>query len=69
MAAKLRIVLWIGIVLFFLPLFGIPTLWKNGITIILGALVIYLVFRLKYAYKKLRFEHRDDVPVSPTIHG
>ncbi len=74
MVGKLRLLLWIGIVLLFLPFFGVVDVIKTALTIGIGILLIILTFRLRYAYKKLRFELRQGAPqpLAPTdesIHG
>lgn len=72
MLGKLRLLFWIGIVLLFLPFFGIPSTWKTLLTILAGIGIAYLAFRLRYAYKKMKFEMRQAVPPAdnPTIiHG
>jgi hypothetical protein len=74
MVGKLRLLFWIGIVLLFLPFFGVVDSIKKVLTVALGVLLIVLTFRLRYAYKKLRFELRQGAPqpVAPadeSIHG
>jgi hypothetical protein len=74
MVGKLRLLLWIGIVLLFLPFFGVVDAIKTALTVAIGILLIVLTFRLRYAYKKLRFELRQGAPqsVAPegqSIHG
>lgn len=74
MVGKLRLLLWIGIVLLFLPFFGVVDIVKTMLTVAIGVLLIVLTYRLRYAYKKLRFELRQGAsqPIDPTdqsIHG
>ena len=59
MIAKIRVVLWIGIVLLFVPFFGLPDVWKTAFIIILGIVLIYNAFSLRRAYKRLKFELRQ----------
>lgn len=67
MKGKLRLLLWIGIIVLFLPFFGVPDWLRTTLTIIIGIVLIYLAYTLKYAYKKLKFELRQQ-PVVDTIH-
>ncbi len=61
MIGKLRLLLWIGIVLLFLPYLGFPDIWRTVLTIILGISIILLSFKLKYEYKKVKFElHKSE---------
>lgn len=70
MAGKLRLLFWIGIIMLFLPFFGITDWMRTTLTVILGILIIYLTFKLRYAYKKLKFELRPrQAEVETTIHG
>jgi hypothetical protein len=67
MLGKLRLLFWIGIILLFLPFLGIPLLWKKVLIAIIGAGIVYLSFRIRYAYKKMKFEMRQGSP--DIIHG
>ena len=58
MIGKLRLLFWIGVALLFIPYVGIFHSWKNGITILLGILIIYLTFKIRRDYKMLRFKMR-----------
>ncbi len=74
MIAKLRILFWIGIIILFLPFFGVPDWLRTALTIAIGIVIVYLTFSLRRSYKKLRFELRQGaiVPQSstePTIHA
>lgn len=74
MIAKLRILFWIGIVILFLPFFGVPDWLRTALTIAIGIVIIYLTFSLRRSYKKLRFELRQGAIVpqpstEPTIHA
>lgn len=69
MISKLRVLLWVGTVLIFLPFLGVPDSWKTALTIALGFVVTYMSFKLKRAYKRLRFELRQQQhPVPETTH-
>lgn len=74
MIAKLRILFWIGIIILFLPFFGVPDWLRTALTIAIGIVIIYLTFSLRRSYKKLRFELRQGAIVpqpstEPTIHA
>ncbi len=71
MIRKLKLLLWIGIVLLFVPFFGVPDGVRTALTIMIGVLVIYLSMRITYGYKKLKFESRPQVQEQATdiIHG
>lgn len=58
MKGKLRLLLWIGIVVLFLPFVGVPDWLRAALTIVIGLVLIYLSYTIKYAYKKLKFELR-----------
>ncbi len=70
MISKLRVLLWIGIGLLFLPYFGFPDAWRTVITICLGIVIIILVFKLRREYKILKFQIRryEEPAVEPIIH-
>ena len=71
MAGKLRLLVWIGIIVLFVPFFGITDWMRTVLTIIIGVVIIYLSFTLKFAYKKLKFESRpqSEPDTTPIIHG
>lgn len=69
MKGKLQVLLWIGIIVLFLPIFGIPDWLRTVVTIVIGLVLIYLSYTLKYAYKKLKFELRPQEPLNQEIHG
>jgi|GEM_PF-5376212 len=70
MNGKLRILLWIGIVVLFLPFFGVPNWLRITLTIGIGIVLVYLAYALKYALKKIKFELRTQTePNSTQIHG
>lgn len=71
MKGKLRLLLWIGIIVLFLPYFGVPDWLRTSLTVLIGIVLIYLSYSLKYAYKKLKFELRPQQTVEQQeeIHG
>lgn len=73
MIARLRAVLWIGIVLLFVPFLGVPDWLRTIVIITIGVVLIYIFYTLRRSYKKLKFELRQGVsaPVenSSIIHG
>ncbi|MBP6904527.1 MAG: hypothetical protein KBB91_00535 [Candidatus Pacebacteria bacterium] len=72
MLGKLRLLFWIGIVLVFVPFFGIPDTWKTVLMIGLGGTTMYTVVRLRYIYKKMKFDARQGAPTqneTTVIHG
>ncbi len=72
MIGKLRILFWTGIVLLFVPQFGIPQTFKSILTVGLGILVIVLALKLRHGYKKLKFQlrHTEEVTTQQDIiHG
>jgi predicted dinucleotide-binding enzyme len=58
MQRKLQILFWIGIVLLFVPFFGIPETAKTILTIVIGMILIIISFKLKHAHKELKFRLR-----------
>lgn len=58
MIGKLRILFWIGVVVLFVPYLGITSGIRTGLTIVLGALIIWLTLRLRKNYKEIRFKLR-----------
>lgn len=68
MVSRLRVLLWIGIIVLFLPFFGVPDTIRAMLTIAIGVVLIYMTFSLKRAYKKLKFELRQGTDQPTTIH-
>lgn len=58
MIGKIKVVLWVGITLLFLPYVGLPRSWKAIISVLLGTALIYISFTLKRVYKWMRFQLR-----------
>lgn len=54
MLGNLKILFIIGIIILFLPYMGVPDSWKKIITIVFGAIILYITFALKYKYKILK---------------
>ncbi len=77
MIGRFRVLLWVGIILLFVPFLGIPDVLRMGLTIVIGVFVIYLTFSMKRAYKKMKFELRQGAvtppsqvdDTTPIIHG
>ncbi len=73
MKTRLRAVTMIGVVLLFLPFFGVPSSLKAALCVALGVVLLYLSYSLAFAIKRLRFELRSQVvePVAAQehIHG
>jgi hypothetical protein len=70
MKGKLRLLQWVGIVVLFLPFFGVPDWLRTTLTIVIGLVLIYLAYSLRFAYKKLKFELRPQAePASDIHHG
>lgn len=58
MNAKLRLLFWLGILALFVPYLGITEGIKRILTILIGAMVIYLSIKLRKGYKQLRYQLR-----------
>jgi|GEM_PF-1397444 len=54
MIGKLRLLFWLGIVMMFLPFFGIPNTWKTVLAILIGIVLIALSFSLREKHRLLR---------------
>jgi O-antigen/teichoic acid export membrane protein len=54
MIGKLRLLFWLGIIMLFLPFFGIPNTWKTIIAVGIGVLLISLSLSLRKKYRSLR---------------
>jgi hypothetical protein len=54
MIGKLRLLFWLGIVMLFLPFFGIPNTWKTVLAIIIGVVIIAIALSLRKKYRSLR---------------
>ncbi len=54
MIGKLRILFWLGIVMLFLPFFGIPDTWKMMLAMLIGIGLIALAILLRKSYRTLR---------------
>lgn len=67
MAGKLRLLFWIGIVLLFIPYLGITEGIKTILTIASGLALIFVAFKLKHAYKEIKYRlRRYEEPASQT---
>lgn len=54
MIAKLRLLFWLGIVMLFLPFFGIPNAWKTILAVIIGIFLVTISIALRRNYRSLR---------------
>lgn len=54
MIGKLRLLFWLGIVMLFLPFFGIPDTWKMYLAVLIGAGIIALAILLRKNYRAMR---------------
>jgi hypothetical protein len=59
MIGRLRLVFWIGIVLTFLPFFGVPSTWKTVSAIVIGIGLMILSIALRKRYRALRLIIRN----------
>ncbi len=70
MIRKLRILFWIGIVLLFVPFFGIHSSWKSILTVLIGVGIVYLSLSIRKDYKIIKFKLKrfEEPQVQPEIH-
>jgi uncharacterized membrane protein len=54
MIGKLRLLFWMGIVMLFLPFFGIPNTWKTILAILIGLVLILVSLSLRKRYRAMR---------------
>jgi Ca2+/Na+ antiporter len=54
MIGKVRTVFWLGIVMMFLPFFGIPNTWKTALAVIIGVTLVVIAFLLRKHYRIMR---------------
>jgi hypothetical protein len=54
MIAKLRLLFWLGIVMLFLPFFGIPNTWKTILAVLIGIFLIWVSIALRRNYRTMR---------------
>jgi hypothetical protein len=59
MIGKLRILFWLGIVMLFLPFFGIPNTWKTVLAVLIGIALIIASVSLRKRYRALRIHIRS----------
>jgi hypothetical protein len=69
MPAKLRILFWLGVVTIFVPYLGITSGIRTALTILIGALIIWLSLRMRKHYKELKYKLRklEEVPTTPDL--
>lgn len=65
MNVKLRVLFWLGIITLFVPYLGVTEGIRRIVTIVIGALIIYLTLRLKKGFKQLRYQAKkaEDQPI------
>jgi NADH:ubiquinone oxidoreductase subunit K len=70
MIGKIRIVFWLGVVLMFLPFFGIPNTWKTVIAILIGISLVLIAVQLRKHYRSLRIIIRnlEQSAAAPSFH-
>lgn len=70
MIGKIRIVFWLGIVMMFLPFFGIPNTWKTVMAIIVGLLLVVIAFLLRKHYRTMRsiIKNLEHTVAETTLH-
>lgn len=70
MIAKLRLLFWLGIIMLFLPFFGIPNTWKTILAVLIGIVLIYISVRLRAKYRSLRhvIKNLEHVASQQTAH-
>lgn len=54
MIGKLRTLFWLGIVMVFLPFFGIPNTWKTAIAVLIGLALVMIAVSLRRNYRSMR---------------
>lgn len=59
MIGKLRLLFWLGIIMLFLPFFGIPNTWKMIIALLIGVTLIGIAILLRNNYRALRTSHHE----------
>ncbi|MEO5645946.1 MAG: hypothetical protein ABIO57_02655 [Candidatus Paceibacterota bacterium] len=59
MIGKFRVLFWLGIVMLFLPFFGISNTWKTVIAVLIGVALITLAVLLRNSYRALRIIIRN----------
>lgn len=71
MMGKIKLLFWIGLVMLFLPFLGIPNVWKTGLAIFIGLVLIVLSFSIRRGIKLLKFKLRrlEQPVVDQSIHG
>ena len=71
MIGKIRLLFWIGMIVLFIPYFGIPNTWKNIALGGIGIILILISFRMRKVYKSMKFRLRrfeQSVPAEDIIH-
>jgi hypothetical protein len=70
MIGKLRLLFWLGIVMLFLPFFGIPDTWKTALAILIGIglVTIALLLRKSYRAQRIIIRNLEHTITQHTIH-
>ncbi|MES2224963.1 MAG: hypothetical protein V4478_03175 [Patescibacteria group bacterium] len=70
MIGKLRVLFWLGIVMLFLPFFGIPNVWKTVIAIAIGIALVALAILLRTQYRAVRtiIRNLEQAAAGQTLH-
>jgi len=69
MIGKLRLIFWIGVVMLFLPFFGIPNTWKTILAILVGIALIMISLALRKQYRVMRMTIKMLEQNNETFHG
>lgn len=54
MIGHVRTVLWLGVIMMFLPFLGIPNTWKAVCAVGAGVVLVYTAFNLRKHYRAMR---------------
>jgi uncharacterized membrane protein len=71
MTGKLRLLFWLGIIMLFLPFFGIPNTWKTILAVIIGIVLIGIALQLRKQYRAMRIIIRslEQNVAATTLHN
>jgi O-antigen/teichoic acid export membrane protein len=70
MIGKLRLLFWLGIVMLFLPFFGIPDTWKTIIAVLIGIglIAVSVLLRQRYRAMRLIIRNLEHTAAEQTLH-
>ena len=70
MIGNIRTVFWLGIVMLFLPFFGIPNNWKTLMAVGIGLILIILAFMMRKQYRAVRsvIRNLEHTVAEKTLH-